>query len=114
MHSDVIDWEQLDMIADGFTPDFVEIYREYLAEMPGLLASLREKISQNDAAQAARVAHQIKGSSANFGFIGVSQPVANLEMEAKGGSLEKAASYLSQAETGFSAATAEVKTRRNV
>lgn len=114
MHSDVIDWEQLDMIADGFTPDFVEIYHEYLAEMPGLLASLREKISQNDAAQAARVAHQIKGSSANFGFIGVSQPVANLEMEAKGGSLEKAAGYLFQAETGFSAATAEVKTRRNV
>lgn len=114
MHSDVIDWEQLDMIADGFTPDFVEIYHEYLAEMPGLLASLREKVSQNDAVQAAKVAHQIKGSSANFGFIGVSQPVASLEMEAKGGSLASAASQLAQAEAGFKAAAAEVKTRRNV
>ncbi len=114
MHSDVIDWEQLDMIADGFTPDFVEIYHEYLAEMPGLLASLREKISQNDAVQAAKVAHQIKGSSANFGFTGVSQPVANLEMEAKGGSLANAPAWLGQAEAGFEKARAEVKALRGV
>lgn len=102
------------MIADGFTPDFVEIYHEYLAEIPGLFASLREKITQNDAAQASRVAHQIKGSSANFGFIGISQPVANIEMEAKGGSLSGAPGWLLQAEQAFTAASAEVKARRGV
>lgn len=102
------------MIADGFTPDFVEIYHEYLAEIPGLFASLREKISQDDASQVSRVAHQIKGSSANFGFIGVSQPVASIEMEAKAGSLSGAPGLLFQAETAFTAAAAEVKARRGV
>ena len=112
MHSNVIDWEQLDMIADGFTPDFVEIYHEYLAEIPGLFASLREKLTQNDSGLAAKVAHQIKGSSANFGFTGVSQPVANIEMEARNGSLANAQNWLFQAENAFAAATAEVKSRR--
>lgn len=114
MHSDVIDWEQLDMIADGFTPDFVEIYHEYLAEIPSLFTSLREKITQADAVQAAKVAHQIKGSSANFGFIGVSQPVASIEMDAKGGSLASAPGLLFQAENAFQSALAEVRTRRGV
>lgn len=114
MQSDVIDWEQLDMIGDGFTPDFVEIYHEYLAEIPGLFASLREKIAQGDAAQASKVAHQIKGSSANFGFIGVSQPVAAIEMDAKGGSLASAPGLLFQAENGFKTAAAEVKAKRGV
>jgi HPt (histidine-containing phosphotransfer) domain-containing protein len=114
MHSNVIDWEQLDMIADGFTPDFVEIYHEYLAEIPGLFASLREKILQNDPGLATKVAHQIKGSSANFGFTGVSQPVANIEMEARSGSLVNAQALLLQAEQAFGAATAEVKSRRGV
>lgn len=48
MSSSSIDWEQLDMIADGFTPDFVEIYREYLAEIPVRFIELRNKIRAND------------------------------------------------------------------
>ena len=74
----------------------------------------KEKIAQNDIVQAAKVAHQTKGSSANFGFTGVSQPVANIEMEAKGGSIANAPGWLFQAENAFQAAAAEVKTRRGV
>ena len=85
MTSSPIDWEQLDMIADGFTPDFVEIYREYLTEIPLLFIELRNKIRANDANQVAWTAHQIKGSSANFGFIGVNQPAAKFEPEAENG-----------------------------
>jgi len=114
MSSTPIDWEQLDMIADGFAPEFVEIYQEYLAEIPVLLSNLRQKIQENDAAQSARIAHQIKGSSANFGFIGISQPIASLEQEAKSGSLASAPSLLSQAENGFALAVAEVKSKQGV
>lgn len=114
MSSSPIDWEQLDMIADGFAPDFVEIYREYLAETPVLLNELRQKIRENDSSQAAKVAHQIKGSSANFGFTGVSQPIAELEAEAKGGSLANAAALLGQAENGFQLAVQEVRSRHSV
>lgn len=112
--SAVIDWEQLDMIADGFTEDFVEIYREFVAEVPGLLASLRAALDAGDTAQAARVAHQLKGSSANFGFIGISSPMSSLELEAKAGSLEKAGEYFAAAEAGFGEAVAEVQSLRGV
>lgn len=114
MSSSILDWEQLDMIADGFTPDFVDIYREYLAEIPVLFNDLRAKIQAGEAALAARVAHQIKGSSANFGFTGVSQPVANIEQEAKAGSLMNAARYLAESEEGFRRAVAEVAARYKV
>lgn len=109
-----VDWEQLDMIADGFTPDFLEIYQEYLAEIPVLLADLRQKIAGGDATQVARSAHQIKGSSANFGFVGVSAPMATLEQEAKAGSIANATAYLEQAEEGFKNGLAEVKEKRGV
>lgn len=114
MTSDPIDWEQLHMIADGFAPDFVEIYREYLAEIPTLLANLRQAVVAEDASMTARLAHQIKGSSLNFGFVGVSQPTATLEQEAKEGSLERGGELVAEAERGFEAAVAEVKDRAGV
>lgn len=114
MNPQVLDWEQLDMIADGFTPDFVEIYQEYIAEIPSLFSELRNKINSGDALQTSKVAHQLKGSSANFGYIGVSRPMAELEQEAKGGSLARAAELLGSAEQGFSLAVAEVKVQRGV
>lgn len=108
----LIDWEQLDMIADGFTPDFVEIYVEYLAEIPVLIKELQSKIAANDTVNASKVAHQIKGSSANFGFIGVSHPVAQIEANAKAGSLANAATLASEAALNFDAAVVEVKSKR--
>lgn len=110
----MVDWEQLDMIADGFTPNFVEIYRQYLAEIPLLFSELRKRIRANDANQVARTAHQIKGSSANFGFVGVSQPTGKLEEEAKNGSLAYAFLYLSEAENGFALAVSQVRARQSV
>ncbi len=102
------------MIADGFSPEFVEIYHEFLAEMPGLFSSLREKIAANDAVQASRAAHQIKGSAANFGFTGVSGPASILEQEAKGGSLANANSLVLESENAFRSAIEEVKIARGV
>lgn len=102
------------MIADGFTPDFVEIYQEYIAEIPQLLSNLGQKIGTNDAMSASKLAHQVKGSSANFGFIGVSNPIAQLEQEAKGGSLSSAQLLLAQAQSGFQQAVAEVKAKRGI
>jgi HPt (histidine-containing phosphotransfer) domain-containing protein len=112
--SAVIDWEQLDMIGDGFTEDFVEIYREFVAEVPGLLARLRESIAAADTSQAARLAHQLKGSAANFGFVGVSTPMAALEADAQNKTLDRATEYAATAEAGFEAALAEVRARHGV
>lgn len=111
--SALIDWEQLDMIADGFTPDFVEIYREFVSEMPALLSQLRDKVLAGDSVAAAKVAHQIKGSSANFGFVGVSRAAATLEQSAKAGSLADASALLGDATLSFEKAVAEVRALRS-
>ena len=107
-----IDWEQLDMIADGFTPDFVEIYEEFLQETPGLFLQLRHLLTANDPLAASKIAHQIKGSCANFGFIGVSQPMAKLEIDGKAGTLQSAPEWLREAENAFQQAALEVKAKR--
>lgn len=113
-HSSLIDWEQLDMIGDDFPPEFREIYDEFLKEIPELLFQLRHHVTAGDPGNASKVAHQIKGSSANFGFIGVSQPMSRLELETKGGSLESAQTWLAEAESAFQQAAVEVKEKRGL
>ena len=81
--SELIDWEQLDMMADGYTPDFVEIYREFLDQTPELLQVLEQHVAAGNVAGARDAAHKIKGSSANFGFVGVSEPMSQIEQQAK-------------------------------
>lgn len=112
--SRLIDWEQLDMIADGFTEEFVEIYHEFVAEIPGHLDALRAGCAAGDSVQVARTAHQLKGSAANFGFVGVSEPMATLEQEAKAGSIAGAEALTAAAEQGFREAVEEVRTLRGV
>jgi len=109
-----IDWEQMDMIADGYTSDFVEICREFAGEIPGLFATLDGYFKDNDLAKTARVAHQIKGSSANFGFIGVSVPMAAVEASAKAGSLEGFSERLELARTNFERARQELLENRGI
>ena len=55
MASELIDWEQLDMMADGYTPDFVEIYREFLDQTPELLRVLEEHVASGDVAGAREI-----------------------------------------------------------
>ena len=110
----VIDWEQLDMIADGYSRDFVEICREFTEEIPKLFAALEDFCKANDLTKVARVAHQIKGSAANFGFAGVSTPMAAVEAAAKTGSLEDFSTRLDLARTNFAQAQTELLACRGV
>lgn len=111
----LVDWEQLDMMADGFTPDFVEIYRDFLAQTPELLADLEACLTRGDIAGTKDAAHKIKGSCANFGFIGVSQPAAEIELRAKErASLEGSLEAFQAARASFQAAREEVAAKRGV
>jgi len=113
--SDVaIDWEQLDMIADGFTEDFVEIYREFEVDLPRILREVAAALAAGDATQLSRAAHQAKGSAANFGFTGFSGVMARIEMQAKAGSVEGLASELQTAERLFAESLAQVKSERGI
>ena len=115
MASELMDWEQLDMMADGYTPDFVEIYREFLDQTPELLRVLEGHVTGGDVAGARNAAHKIKGSSVNFGFVGVSDPMSRLEQQAKDkGNLEGAMERLLEARGNFERARGEVREKRGI
>jgi HPt (histidine-containing phosphotransfer) domain-containing protein len=107
-----IDWEQLDMIADGYTPDFVEIYREFEVDLPRILGEAKASIAAGDAARAARAAHQAKGSAANFGFTGFSAMMARVETRAKSGEVAGLSEDVQTAERLFFESVALVKGER--
>ncbi len=113
--TELIDWEQLDMMADGYTPDFVEIYREFLTQTPELLDTLASQLAEGDVPVIRDAAHKVKGSAANFGFLGVSIPMAELELQAKEkGSVEGAAERLQKARENFEKACKEVFEKRGI
>jgi HPt (histidine-containing phosphotransfer) domain-containing protein len=115
IESELIDWEQLDMMADGYTPDFVEIYREFLDQTPELLKVLERHLLEGDAAAVRDAAHKIKGSSANFGFVGVSGPMSRLELQAKEtGDLEGAVERMLEARGNFEKSRIEVHEKRGI
>lgn len=115
IESEQIDWEQLDMMADGYTPDFVEIYEEFLAQTPELFDALERHLLEGNVPAAREAAHKVKGSAANFGFLGVSRPVADVEHGAKDhATLEGAAERLLEARKNFESARAEVRASRGI
>ncbi len=114
MSAPAIDWEQLDMIADGFTPDFVEIYREFEVDLPRILGDAAAALAAGETTQLARAAHQAKGSAANFGFTGFSAVMARIETQAKGGSVAGLDVELQTARRLFAESIALVKTERGI
>ncbi len=109
-----VDWEQLDMIADGFTPDFVEIYREFEVDLPRILREATAACAADDANLLARSAHQAKGSAANFGFTGFSATMARIETEAKAGRVAGLDAELARADRLFRESIELVKSQRGM
>lgn len=102
------------MIADGYTPDFVEIYREFEADLPRILSELRAALAAGEAVRASRAAHQAKGSAANFGFTEFSAVMARIEHQAKAGSLAGLAEELVKGEGLFQQSLAAVRAARGI
>ncbi len=110
-----IDWEQLDMMADGYTPDFVEIFLEFLAQTQEMLDALDQHLLEGNVVGVRDSAHKVKGSAANFGFLGVSQPMADIELQVKEkSSLEGSVERLSDARKNFELAREEVRSQRGI
>jgi len=107
-----LDWEQLEMITDHFAPDFMEIYDEFLIDAPKMLADMSNLLARGEPTSVARAAHQLKGSAANFGFLAVRTPMAELEAEAKAQNLSRAAELVAAATAGFDRCRQAVQARR--
>lgn len=102
------------MIADGFTPDFVEIYREFEIDLPRILREASAALAAGDLGKLARSAHQAKGSAANFGFAGFSGVMARIETQAKTGAATGLGAELQTAERLFVESLAQVKSERGI
>ena len=99
--SEIINWEQFDSITDNGAPDFMDIYQDFMDASPGLFESLKAAIQSQDSKAATSFAHQLKGSAANFGFVGVSEGAAVVETAARSGDFSRAITAFDQAWSAF-------------
>ena len=84
--SDAIDWEQVELLRsldDGVGGTLVEIVDEYLAQSVDERAELGAALTELDADGVKRVAHTLKGASANVGAATVATVCAELEARAR-------------------------------
>lgn len=104
----------MDMIADGYSAEFLDILREFAVEVPTLLANLQTACATGECADVLKVAHQVKGSAANFGFRSVSLAAAEIESRAKAGTLDGCVEQLAFAQAAFTASLDELRSSRGV
>lgn len=105
---EIISWEQFDSITDNGAPDFMDIYQDFLGATPDLFAGLKEAIESGDEKRLIAVAHQLKGSAANFGFVGVSECAAQIESDGKNGQFTAASELFAAAQTAYDQAVLAV------
>ena len=87
-------------------PDIIrKLFDLFAADTPHRLAAIRKAVEGRNAAVLARQAHALKGSSAHLGARHMATLSATLQQIGEGGSLEAAASTLSQLETEFERVT---------
>ncbi len=109
----VIDWEQLDAIADGWPEDFVAIFEGFLVDLPNDLNALSDAILVGDAQPIASLAHRAKGCAANFGFQGVYLATLEIESLARANTLGNTPALLAQAFAALEAGKYEVSQARS-
>lgn len=107
----LVDWSQLDAIADGWNGEFQEIYTEFLSEIPQDFDALAAAVDAGLVEDVAKIAHRIKGCVANFGFERVRSAAFAIEQQGRGGDLSEATSTLQAARGFFQEAVQEVDAR---
>jgi HPt (histidine-containing phosphotransfer) domain-containing protein len=64
-------------------PEMMELVREFVQELPERISTLQCAWREANAELVGRVAHQLKGASAGYGFTPVGEAAANLEKAIK-------------------------------
>ncbi|MFG0305552.1 MAG: Hpt domain-containing protein [Phycisphaerales bacterium JB040] len=60
-------------------PEMGELISEFLESLPGRVRALRGGLEQRDVKRLTRIAHQLKGASAGYGFAPIGESAAHLE-----------------------------------
>lgn len=81
--SDLIDWEQLEMIfgeeEDVLDDDMVELFQEFIEDGKERFDIIKGTSFEADKDKIAKESHKLKGSASNFGFVKVSSLLAEIE-----------------------------------
>ena len=92
-------WETLQSMTD---PDFlIQLIDVYLSDSSDLIQQMHSGIEHGDVDGVRRAAHSLKSNSASLGANQVAEAARNLEMLAKGGTLEGAHLHLEAIEAAY-------------
>lgn len=102
MPENLIDKEAWERMKSMTGPAFlVELIDVFLKDSPELIKQMRSGLAAGDIERVRRAAHSIKSNSASFGADRLAGVARELEMMAKGGSLDGAESKLSAVEAEY-------------
>jgi len=74
--------------------DFMELVELFVTTSLADIDKIKNGVSENNPADAAAASHSIKGAAGNLGFDDIFEMAKNMEMQAKGGSLENFDTYI--------------------
>ncbi len=113
--SELIDWEQLEMIFgeddEEFDEDMADLFREFIEDGSNRLQTIKSASFESDRVSIAQESHRLKGSSSNFGFARVATSLANIEDNIDSISADAYEAALSQAESDFFASVKQVEAK---
>jgi len=113
--SELIDWEQLEMIfgedEEDFDEDMADLFHEFVEDGNVQFSKINQDEFAADKAKVAKESHKLKGSASNFGFARVAELLAHIEDEIESITVDDFVSSLEQARAGFDQSIATVVER---
>ena len=73
--------EQLKSTLLEYEPDLEELVKEYIAKLPAIISEIKQANTEADQEVFRRLAHNLKATGGNFGFMPLSDAAAKLEFE---------------------------------
>jgi len=78
-----IEWDHLHELSDGDVDFEIELLQLFVEDSLGQVSALEAAIATQNATQVERVAHHLKGASANVGAKPISQLASEIEEQAR-------------------------------
>lgn len=114
MSENLIDAEGWEMFKSMADPDsLVELLDSYLEDSPDLIRQMHTGLAAGDIDGVRRAAHSLKSNSASFGGNRMANAARELEMIAKGGTLEGCESRLAAVEAEYAQLAARLVELKN-
>ena len=93
--------------------DMIDLVRQFVEELPGEAAAMRNALANGDFEGLRRTAHQLKGAGGSYGYPRLTDAALRVEQSAKAGDAEAAALGLSELEGLVRAAERGLETQPN-